>query len=127
MTSLVDRIANRFQASQEKSALMTDGPVGRVLHKVWNDVHDIERDLEETTREYDDAAHFGGGPAEHDAKEMIKKIQAAVKDLETLAKTTFNDLLDAETAFVKKHGEPSAYANQMRKKTFPRLVFWGVV
>lgn len=107
--------------------MMTDGPVGRVLHKVWNDVHDIENDLEQTLQDYDDAAHFMGGPAEHDAKEMIKKIQAAVKDLETLAKTTFNDLLDAETEFVKKHGEPGDYADQMRKKTFPRLVFWGVV
>lgn len=120
MDPLAKRVAARFQASQSKRAFLTDGPIGRVLNKVWNNVHDIEYDLEQTLKDYDDAAHFMGGPAEHDAKEMIKKIQAAVKDLEKVSKSTFNDLADAESAFVKKYGEPSDYADQMRKKTFPR-------
>lgn len=120
MDLLAKRVVARFQASREKRALLTDGPIGRVLDKVWNNVHDIEYDLEHTLKDYDDAAHFMGGPAQHDAQAMIKKIQAAVKELENVSKKTFNDLAEAEADFVKKHGEPSEYADQMRKKTFPR-------
>ena len=108
------------RTSTEKKAMITDGPVGRVLNKVWNQVHDVEHDLQQTLRDYDDAAHFHGGPAHHDAQEMIKRIQAAHKELEHLTMKTFNELIEAEANFVAKHGEPSAYADEMRSKTFPR-------
>ncbi len=103
-----------------KTGYLTDGPVGRALEKYWNQVHDVEYALSQTVRDYDDAAHFVDGPARHDAQEMIKKIQAAVKDLEHFTMHTLNELAKAEDTFVKKYKEPSEYADEMRKKTFPR-------
>lgn len=105
---------------RSKTALLKDGPVGRLLDKTWNVLHDIESDLEHTVRDYDDAAHFMGGPAERDAKEMVRKIQACVKELEHISHKTFSDLIDAEADFVKRYGEPGQYADTMRNKTFPR-------
>ena len=108
------------RGSTGKTALLKDGPVGRVLSEVWNKVHDVEHDLKQTLRDYGDAEHFMGGPAEHASKEMIKKIEAALKDLSHLTMHTFNDLINTEGEFVKKFGDPKEYANEMRKKTFPR-------
>jgi hypothetical protein len=103
-----------------KTAMLDKGPIGRALAKHWNQLHDAEYDLTQTVKDYDDAAHFGGGPAEHDAKEMIKKIDAIAKEIDQLASKKFNELVEAEARFVEKHGEPSDYADKMRKKTFPR-------
>lgn len=106
--------------TMKKHAALDEGPVGRVLNKCWNQLHDMEYDLRQTLRDYSDAAHFMDGPAERDAKEMIKKIEAVAKAIDKLAKDDFNDLADAEAAFVKKHGEPSSYSDDMRRQIFPR-------
>jgi hypothetical protein len=108
------------RASTSKTAVITDGPVGRVLQEEYNKVHDLEHKLQQTLRDYGDAEHFMGGPAEHASKDMIKKVEACLKELEHLTKHTFSDLLDDEAAFTKKFGDPKDYADQMRKKTFPR-------
>ena len=104
----------------DKTAILVAGPIGRVLNKVWNQVHDIEYDLKNTARDYADAAHFMGGPAEEDAEAMLKEINAAVKALEGISKGVFNKLAAAEAEFVKKHGEPGKYSDDMRRKIFPR-------
>lgn len=102
------------------TAELKDGPVGRALLPKWNDLHDLGYDLESTLKDYDDAAHFQGGPAQRDAEGMIKKIQAVTKELEDFATDKLNALVVAEANFVKKYGEPSEYADQMRAKVFPR-------
>lgn len=107
-------------AATRRTALLNKGPVGRALEKHWNQIHDAEYDLSQTVKDYGDAAHFMGGTAEHDAKEMIKKIDALAKELDQLASKKFNELVEAEARFVEKHGEPGDYADEMRKKTFPR-------
>ncbi len=104
---------------RDKVAVLTHGPVGRVLSKVWNHLHDIQYDLDKTDQDYQDAAHFGGGPAEKDAQAMIKRIRACVADLNTLTHKTLNELAEAEAEFVKKHGEPGAYSDRMRAEIFP--------
>ncbi len=111
---------DRRRAAAVRTALLEGGPVGRALMKTWNELHDMEYDLKMTLREYGDAAHFSGGPAQHDAQAMIKKIEDVAKQIDHLASHVLTGLTDAEAAFVKKHGEPSAYADDMRKKTFPR-------
>jgi hypothetical protein len=103
-----------------RRATLTDGPVGRVLDKVWNRVHDIEHALDQSTRDYYDAAHFVDGPAEKDAQAVIKKIEACVKELENISHKTFKELVDAEQKFVKEYGDPAKYSDQMRAKIFPR-------
>lgn len=105
------------------TAALRDGPVGRFLLKHWNDLHDVERELEETIRSYADAEHFMGGPAEKAAEAMIKQIKAAVKALEDISMGddgVFGKLAEAEREFVKKFGEPSDYSDQMRREIFPR-------
>lgn len=119
IASELERLSSRLGGRTVK-AMLDQGPVGRVLLERWNQLHDIEYDLQQTVREYADAEHFLDGPAERDAKEMIKKIEAAVKELEGISKGTFQKLVDAEEAFVKKHGEPSAYADSQRRQNFPR-------
>lgn len=103
-----------------KEAVLKDGPVGRVLDQHWNTVHDISHALGEAIRDYADAGHFMDGPAEKDAKDMIKKIEKAQKALDDIASDVFNDLVTAEGTFIGKHGEPGTYSDDMRQKIFPR-------
>lgn len=107
------------KASQSKTAILGHGPVGRVLNKVWNDLHDIQSEIDKTDQDYQDAAHFSGRPAEKDAQVMIKKIRACVEDLNTLTHKTLNELAEAEADFVKKHGDPGDYSDKMRADIFP--------
>lgn len=108
------------RGSAPKTALLEGGPIGRALMKTWNQLHDMEYDLKQTLRDYGDAAHFMGGPAEHDAHAMIKKVEEVAKQIDHLAHHELTGLTDAEEAFVKKYGEPSDYADKMRKQVFPR-------
>ena len=109
----------KYSYDRRKVALLTGGPVGRVLHKVWNRLHDIQYAIDQTDKDYQDAAHFSGRPAEKDAEAMIKKIRAVVEDLNTLTHKTLNELAEAEAKFVEKHGEPGAYSDKMRAEIFP--------
>jgi hypothetical protein len=102
-----------------KVAMLGHGPVGRVLNKVWNQLHDIQYEIDKTDQDYQDAAHFSGKPGEKDAQAMIKKIKACVDDLNTLTHKTLNELAEAEAEFVKKHGEPGDYSDKMRAEIFP--------
>jgi hypothetical protein len=121
-----ERIAGELQALSErltghsKTALIDDGPVGRALNEHWNTVHDISHALKETKRDYIDAESFMGGPGQRDAVRVLEKINETVRELDNIAKRTFSDLLDEETAFIKKHGEPSEYAAGQRREMFPR-------
>jgi len=117
------RLASALQRLSErmtKQAMLNDGPVGLVLNQHWNKLHDIEYDLKQSIRDYADAAHCMDGPAEHDAKEMIKKIEAVAKLIDNLAKEDFNNLADAEAKFIKKHGDPATYSDKQRREIFPR-------
>ncbi len=109
-----------FEKAVSREAALRDGPVGRYLEKVWNDLHDIEYDLQRTDEDYDDAAHFVDGPARKDAQAMLKKINEAVKEVKNITSKTFTDLVDAEAKFVKEFGDPAEYSDQMRREIFPR-------
>ncbi len=104
----------------QKEALLKDGPIGRVLEQHWNTIHDISHALGETLRDYGDAAHFMGGAAEKDAKEMIKHIEKAQKALNEIATDVFSDLVTEEGRFIGKHGEPGDYSDAQRNSIFPR-------
>jgi hypothetical protein len=100
-------------------AALSDGPVGRALQPVWNRLHDLETDLETAAHEYDVAGSYIGKPAERDAKDMVRKIQEVVKELEALSMKKFDQLVDAEAKFLRKYGKPDVYVDQVRREIFP--------
>jgi len=108
-----------FESAIKRKAILTEGPVGRVLDKVWNDIHDIEDALMGTVRPYDNAASYLDRPARRDAEAMIRMIKGAVKELERVSMKTFGQLADAERKFVKEFGDPDEYADQMSREIFP--------
>lgn len=102
-----------------KTALLKDGPVGRVLDQYWNTLHDLEADLSKVLGEYDIAASYPGD-AKDDAKAMMKKIEAVQKAIEKITSDSFHDLVQAESKFVGTFGEPDSYAEGQRRSIFPR-------
>jgi hypothetical protein len=108
------------RSASARTAALSDGPIGRILEKWWDEVHDLEYQLKMADRDYHDAAHFSGRPAEHDAKNLIKMLEGAVRDLEHVTTHVFADLVNTEAAFIKKHGAPDEYSDKMRAEIFPR-------
>jgi hypothetical protein len=51
---------------------------------------------------------------------MVKLIEKTQKALDDLATDTFHHLVDAESEFLKKHGDPDAYSNGQSEKMFSR-------
>jgi len=96
------------------------GPVMGVLHKYWNTVHDMERELKDVAREYDHAASYSDGPGKKGAEKMIKMIEDVVKSLEDISMKQLGKLTDEEAKWVREHGEPDDYAAEQSAKMFPR-------
>ena len=65
------------------------------------------------------AAESYPGKAKADADEMVKHIDAITKLAGDLNEEMV-DLVEAEAAFTKKHGDPQDYVTAERKRIFPR-------
>ena len=105
---------------QGKKASLQDGPVGRVLDKYWNILHDFESELKGAVHEYDSAGSYRGGPGEGDAKKVMKGVQDLAKAIDRLASRDLEKVLKMEQAFMKKHGSPEDYVEQQQSEMFPR-------
>jgi hypothetical protein len=99
-------------------AVLRDGPVGRVLDKYWNTIHDLEYDLDNALKDYDEAMSYRGKPGEKDAREMFAEIQG-IKAMLTRLTQAFSGISKGEAEFVKRWGEPTEYAADMRAEIFP--------
>jgi len=102
-----------------KKGALRDGPVGEVLDRYWNTIHELESDLTDAINEYDTAASYAGGPGRQDAQAMLKEIQLVINQLEALSTRAFSKLVDAESKFVREHGTPEDYTERMRDEMFP--------
>ena len=110
-------------AGLSKSAYGGRGPVWtEALERRWNDLHDIERELEDVAREYDVAGSYHSGKGRKDALKIRDLVQATVKTLEAISMSggLFDTLMDAEMKFVKQYGTPSEYAEDQRDAMYPR-------
>jgi hypothetical protein len=101
-------------------AAIKDGPAGRALWEGWNSMHDIENALESAMHEYDVASSYRGYPGERDAKAMVDRIKSLHRELEDLTMKKFQALVDAEERFIRKHGRPDDYADNVRRQIYPR-------
>lgn len=108
----------RRAPSTDKEAALKDGPVGRVLDKYWNILHDLEYDLEKVLQEYDVAMSYRGGPGAKAARLAYEKIDMTKRAVDKVASGLFDDVLRAEDKFVKQFGEPSEYVAQQRNERF---------
>ena len=100
--------------------MVNEGPAIKVLEKYWNLLHDMERELGESMRDYDDAAHFRAGVAADDAEVIMQTAHKVRQQICALTHESFIKLMEREQAFVVQHGEPKTYADNMRAKVFPR-------
>jgi len=107
--------------SYDRRTASRHGPVGEILMKRWNILHDLDRELQDASQEYDVAASYKGKPGEKGAEkvmEAIKKVREAISNLADSGKD-FDKLLEAETKFVKQHGSPGDYAQAQRDAIYP--------
>ena len=88
-----------------------NGPATKVLLEHWNNVHDIETELEMSIREWDQASSYKGAKGERDAKKVMDGIQKTLRYLKGVSKE-FDNLLKLERAFIAKHGHPSKYISE---------------
>ena len=98
-------------------AKIGDGPVGKVLDKKWNVIHDFEDDLEQVAHSYDVASSYVGKPGEKPALLVLSEIKNVVKKLNELH-TEFQKLYDAEEKFTSQFGHPNKYADQIRSQIY---------
>ena len=110
-----------YSYDRTKSAALHDGPVGRVLMKYWNELHDLQHDLEQANHEYDIAFSYRGGPGTKDSRDVMGAIDECLDLLGRLADAggTFDKVVRAEANFVKKHGTPDDYAADQRARIYP--------
>lgn len=100
-------------------AALKDGPVGEVLDKNWNTIHDIEDQLSDAAHSYDVASSYHGKVGEQEAKSVLNEINNVVKKLNELSKE-FEKLAREESIFIKKYGHPDVYSENIRKEIYPR-------
>lgn len=97
-------------------------PASKQVDKLWNRVHDLDFGLGEAVKDYDAVASYRGKPGAREAQDAINAIKEAQGVLRRLAGSggAFDKLLEAETAFAKKFGDPEDYVDKIRKEVFPR-------
>ena|SRR6185369_16260645 len=90
----------------------------KVMDKRWNDLHDLENELESASQEFDQAASYAGGEGQKSAQEVLKAVKATVKAIQALADSdgALDKLADAERAFVQKHGDPADYIRNQQDR-----------
>ena len=94
------------------------GPAWDLLHKRWNDLHDLEYVLDTVSREYDRAASYMGGPGRTEAQKVMTAVYECKKVLSKLVDGdgAFDKLQEAESSFVKKHGLPDDYVREQQDR-----------
>jgi hypothetical protein len=90
----------------------------KVLDKRWNDLHDLENELENAAQEFDQAASYAGGAGRQAAQGVLKAVKDAVKAIQALADSggALDKLAEAERDFVKKFGDPDQYIREQQDK-----------
>lgn len=90
----------------------------RVLDRRWNDLHDLENELESAAQEFDQSASYAGGEGKAAAQAVLKAVKAAVKAIQALADSdgALDKLAEAERDFVKKHGDPADYIRNQQDR-----------
>ena len=88
-----------------------NGPITKVLLDQWNNVHDIETEIEFSLREWDQAASYSGAKGERDAKKILDETKKTLKYLKGVSRE-FEKILKLERAFIAKHGHPSKYIRE---------------
>lgn len=106
-------------ASRTPTSALKGGPAGRVMDRYWNVLHDFEDRLDSVVHEYDVAASYRDGKGRQDALKVIKAVKEAKKGLEHVSMKLLDNVFKAENNFVKRYGEPEAYAEAERNKMFP--------
>jgi len=102
------------------------GPVTQVALKWWNQLHDLESELEGVAHQYSNASSYRGSPGQRDAKGMADLINGAVRQLEAFTKGTMDHMVRGERDFVGKYGSPEDYADAQSREMFPRAAAWKV-
>jgi hypothetical protein len=95
------------------------GPFLEGIDKYWNELHDLERNLEQASYEYDVAASYRGKEGMRDAEAMKAHIKQARQHLQKLT-DSFSTITNHELKFIKKHGTPEQYVERKREEMFPR-------
>lgn len=94
------------------------GPFRDAIDKYWNELHDLERRLEQAAYEYDVAASYRGKDGMRDSESMRKNVNEVKKMVEQLLKY-FDLATNREMKYLKKHGTPQEYTERMRNEMFP--------
>jgi hypothetical protein len=108
-------------ANRSKSRIAARGPINTALAR-WNDLHDIEYQLEKAGHEYDIASSYAGSPGAVEAQKILKQIDMVKKELEKISHILFTQLIEAEMAYVKKYGTPREFSESERRRIFPASV-----
>lgn len=112
-------MASELMDISRRVARIDDGPIGKVLDKYWDKIHDLESDLEEAQREYDLASSYHGN-GQQDSEYMKKEIQNIIDTLNGLSMKSFSRLLEKESVYIKKLGTPEKYVEKRRSEIFPK-------
>jgi len=103
-----------------RKARLGDGPVGSVLDKYWDMLHDLEHDLQEAAKSYNFASSYVEKGGKNDAEEVLKKVKEVKGAVEKVSMKLFRELFEAEEKFTKEHGHPSEYVEKVRNEMYSR-------
>ncbi len=95
------------------------GPLTRVLDRWWNQVHDLEAEIEAASKEYQHALSDHDKEGEAGIKAILKAVEDTTKKIRQLTdggNSAFADLQSKEEGFVKKHGLPSEYIQEQQDR-----------
>ena len=107
-----------FGYSYDRRTASETSDLKNVLDQRWNDLHDLENELEKAGQEFDQAASYAGGDGRQAAQAVLKALQNAVKKIQELAdhNGALDKLDEAERAFVKEHGAPWKYISEQQDR-----------
>jgi len=115
-----EKVAKELLKMAKNLVAFSEENVNEVIKPIWNDLHDLEYQLEAIAHKYDVAASYVGKPGEKEAKKVLKQINEVVKIIKTVTMKEFGELSKMDSVFVKKFGNPDDYSEKMRKEIFPR-------
>ena len=109
----------RMSDIAKRIARIDDGPVGKILDKYWNRMHDMEAELESAKRDYGYATSYPN-EGEDDAEYMMNEIDEVLGAISEITTKKFSHLLEKESMFIKKWNTPESYVKERRTKMFPK-------
>lgn len=110
--------SKRLAAIVKKIAKIDDGPVGVVLDRYWNTLHDLESALERAKRDYGVASSYSG-KGQADAEYMMEQIDIVLGEVSNIATKSFSHLVEKESMYLKKWGTPDDHVKKRRDEIFP--------